>query len=159
MWVFGVLLWSFLVFGQYTTSWLPGSAPLAEGAAVLFVLVATTAALVLAVRRSFAAPAPDRQAIAARVINIGVAAFGLWFATVFVAFVIGRASGTNLDMLITTVLLLASCVAVIQGRRMTLPAREMRPLATPRERMFGVLLWVGAVAMTLGACGELAGSN
>src|SRR5689334_7425060 len=38
--VFGVLLWSFVVFGQFTTSWMSG-APLAEGTATLFVFFAT----------------------------------------------------------------------------------------------------------------------
>lgn len=154
--VFGVMLWSYVVFGQFTTSWLPGGAPLGEGTAVFFVFVASVVAWVLAVRRSLVVSVRGQQGIAGRAIRIGVLAWAWWLVTVVLASLFGQASGKNLDGPITGLLVLLSAFAVVQGRRLTLPER---PPLTQRERVIARLLWAGAAAMTLAACVELAAGS
>jgi hypothetical protein len=154
--VFGVLLWAYVVFGQYTTSWFQGSAPMGEGAAFFFVFVATAVAWAFAVRRSLVVPVAGQYGLAGRAMSIGFLALAWCFITVVLAAVFGQASGKNIDWLITMVLVVVSVIAEIQGRRVTLPTRPPR---TQRERMVAALLWAGAGAMTLAACAELAGTS
>ena len=130
------MLWSYVVFGQYTTSWLPGAAPLGEGTAFFFVFVADLVAWVLAVRRSLVVPVRGQQGIAGRAINIGVLACAWWLVTVVLAALFGQVSGKNLDGPITAFLVLLSGFAVIQGRRLTLPEGQ-RP--TQRDRVIARL--------------------
>ena len=156
--VFGVLLWSYLVFGQFTTTWVPGSAPLGEGAAVLGVFACTGAAFYFAVRRSLVVPVRSYHQLVGRAITIAIMSFGFWFLTVVFATVFGQSSRTNLDGVITSFLLLVSGFAVVFGRRITLSERQPFSQLSQRERAVTAVLWTGAVAMTLGACAEVVGT-
>jgi hypothetical protein len=150
------LLWSYVVFGQFTTTWFPKTAPMSEGLAVFCVFTCTVAGWILAVRRSLVVPVRSQQALYGRAINIGVLGAGWWLLTVILAAILGMASGKNVDILMMPVLLVVSVVAIVRGRRIAVP--ERLPLSQ-RERTLLTLLWTGGVAVTLGACVELAGTS
>jgi hypothetical protein len=134
----GVLLWSYVVMGTYTTSWLAGgSAPLAQGTAVTLVTTMTIAAWAVAVRRSRPTSDPMGRSPV---------------ASVMVASLVGKASGANVDALVAVALLVVSVVAVTAGDRML--GRTRLP-ASAGARALVLLAWFGVGLVTLGACVEL----
>lgn len=153
LWVSGVLLWAYVVMGQFTTSWFSHAAPLGEPAATLGVVLATAIALRVAVGRSLSAR--DGK-MPGRAVRVGLLALLLGFLVVTVLSVIARATTADLDGLVMAVLVTIAFAAFLNGRRLTGPA-PVPP--THRQRVFGALLWVGVGAVTLGACVEAAASG
>lgn len=153
LWVSGVLLWAYVVMGQFTTSWFSHAAPLGEAAATLGVVLATAIALRVAVGRSLHA---REGKIPGRAARVGLLALLLAFLVVTVLSVIARATTADLDGLVMAVLTTIALAAFLNGRRLTGPA-PVPP--THRQRVFGALLWVGVGAVTLGACAEAAAAG
>jgi hypothetical protein len=153
--VFGVLLWAFVSFGQFTTSWFSG-APLDEGTAIAFVTLATLSALFFATQKSRRAlPVEGTRGFVVRAARIGIVALLFWGLVILVATVIGSASmGRSADVPIVSSLWVVAAAAVVAGPRLTLPLPQ-RPLVTPARSLGIGALWFGAAALTLGACVEL----
>ena len=153
--VFGVLLWAFVVMGQLTTSYAPDrhSMLLGEGAAVLFVLVTTTVAWVLAMRRSLAAlPPVGTSGRISRGFALGCLPSIGWCLALVFAMMVGKASSRS-DGLVTVLLLAGAGAAFAAGRRLS-PAVE----ATEHGRVLGRVLWVAAALITSAAIIALAAS-
>jgi hypothetical protein len=151
--VFAVLLWSFVVFGQFTTSWM-SSGPLSERLAVCLVLIVTFASWVAGIRRSRDAMPPRTKVhLAMRAIGIGSLSLLMFVLTVFVATVIGSASSRNHDFFVAFVLVTFSLVAAIAGPPWTSP---LPPTRTHRQRFALTALWIAGVVVTLVAGAELA---
>jgi hypothetical protein len=151
--VFAVLLWAFVVFGQFTTSWLLG-APLGQTTAVILVLLTTFVAWIASVRRSRAVVPPrSTMHLAWRGVGIAALAFMSFVVCVVAATAIGAASAHNHDMLIAIVLVAVSMLAALAGPRSTSPGPLER---TRRQRSVLVMLWIAGVLLTLIAAADLA---
>jgi hypothetical protein len=145
----GVTLWSYVVMGQLATTYAPGkhSLLLGEGTAVLFVLVASFVAWLVAVRRSLvASPAPGTSGRVARAVVVGMLASMSWCTVTAGASVAGKSAAKNADGTITVMLLVVSIAAILYGRRLS-PAPGGEP--TQRARVFRRVLWTGATLLTL----------
>jgi hypothetical protein len=154
--VFAVLLWSFVVAGQFTTSWGAG-APLGQGTAVTMVLVLTFIAWIVGLRRSRAASPPRNPFMfVSRAIGIALLAFALFVSTVLTAAVFGGFASRNHDLLIAFSLVVASTVATIIGGRLTSPSPVER---THRARVALVLTWTLGALLTLIAGVDLASNG
>ncbi len=150
--VFAALLWSFVVAGQFTTSWSTG-APLGQGAAVALVLLATLAAWITSVRRSRIVMPPLRTInLVGRGIGIAALALVLFLLCLFAATVAGNTSSRNHDVLIALVLVALSAASAIGGPRLTSPTRPER---THGQRFALVVLWITCVLLTLVAGADL----
>lgn len=154
--VFAVLLWTFVVAGQFTTSWLVG-APLGQGAAVTLVLLTTFVAWIASVRRSTLALPPRSTAhFVGRALGISVLTPLLFFVCVVAAAAAGGVSSQNHDVLIAFALVVVSTLAAIAGPRLTSPARPER---THRQRVALVMLWLTGALLTLIAGADLAANG
>jgi hypothetical protein len=149
--LFAVLLWSFVVAGQLTTSWMSGG-PLPQSFAIALVVIATFAAWIGAVRRSrHVAPPRSAVRLVGRAIAIGLLAFGLWCFAIFVAILLGGTSRDR-DFLIALFLVVLATVAAILGPRWAGPTPE----STHRARFARTTAWVFGTILTLVAGAELA---
>ncbi len=153
--VFGVLLWAFLIMGELTTSYAPGRHGMlvGEALAVVFVLATSGAAWGVAMRRSLEA-SPNPMAVYARGALLAVVPLALWLFTLFCATALGKSGSKNMDGPITSLLLVASVAAALGGRRM---AGLRASAASPRQRVVTRLLWVGAGLLTFVTCLEVLG--
>lgn len=151
--IYGVLLWSFVVAGQFATSWTTG-APLGNGTAVLIVFATTIAAWYFAVRRS-ATVAPPRSLAQGVGRGFGtMAVAGLLFVlTLIVATIIGQTANRNHDFAIAFFLVVTAVTATILGPRLTLP---VRPTRTHGARFALVSMWIMGAIVTFIAGAELA---
>jgi hypothetical protein len=149
--VAGALLWSYVVMGQLTTSWLSGQAPLGEGLALTGVMLSTGAALVVALSQS-PAGAPGASATVKRAGIVLVLSLLLVVAVVVLATVAGAMSRSNLDVPITLALLGTAVITLVSGWRLS---RALAPPLSHRQRVFAIAFWAFAAAVTLTACGEL----
>jgi hypothetical protein len=149
--VFAVLLWSFVVAGQFTTSWMSGG-PLPPSIAFGFVVIASFVSWFTSVRLSAMARPARAASIVMRAIGIGVLALLLFVFAVFAATVAGGASSHNHDLLIAFALVIVSAFAGMFGPRWTWPSRPER---TPRQRSTHMLLWIAGTIVTLVAALEL----
>jgi len=150
--VFGVLLWSFVVMGEFTTSWNSG-APLEEGTAIVLVVLATLTAWVFAMQGSTRGrPAQGTPRLIARSALVGLVAFLLWGLFVVMAAAIGKASSKSPDVAIASFLIVVAALAARAGPRLT--TRERPPLTRAR-RAGSAVLWIGGAMVTLGACVEM----
>jgi hypothetical protein len=151
--LFALLLWSFVVFGQFTTSWMSGG-PLPNGVAIAAVAAITFAGWLVGLRRSRASVTP-RTAVhfAGRAIGIGLLAFLLFLAAIFVSMIIGSAGPRNHDFGIAFFLVLTSLVAAIVGLRWTW---TVPPERSRRQQTVWKLLWAAGVLLTIVAGAELA---
>lgn len=150
--VSGALLWSYVVMGQLTTSWLSGQAPLGEGLALTGVLLSTGAALAVALSQSPVEGDWGAWATTRRAGSVLVLALLPVVAVVVLATVAGGMASANLDVPITLTLLGMAVLAVLLGWKLT---RALSPPLSPRQRVYAVAFWAGAAAVTLAACGEL----
>lgn len=149
--VYGAMLWSFVVAGQFTTSWM-SSGPMDERWAVLAVFVATIGMGIVALRRAHAAAPVTAGRVVGRAAFAFVGAFIAWFATIFVAALVGNASSRNHDVLIAFGLTALAVTATVVGPRLTSPG----PHATSHGRRFlQVVVWGGLALVTLIAGAEL----
>jgi hypothetical protein len=155
----GVTLWSYVVMGQLVTTYAPGrhSLLVGEGAAVLFVLVASFVAWLVTVRRSLvASPAPGTGGRVARAVVVGMLASMSWCTVTAGAAVAGKSAAKNADGTITVMLLVVSIAALVYGRRLS-PAPDAQP--SQRARVVGRVLWTGAALLTLVALIALGASD
>jgi len=149
---FGVLLWSFVVAGQLTTSWTTGR-PLGQTGAVFVVFVATVSAWILSVRRSLSvSPAGPSRAVA-RALGVGVLALFTFFTTVLLAVAAGATTRKNHDMGIAFTMVVVAIVALVLGRRLTSPDAPDR---THGQRFVVVALWLVSLLVTVVAGADLA---
>jgi hypothetical protein len=149
--VYAVLLWSFVIFGQFTTSWMSG-APLSQGVATLMVFFLTCASWIANLRLSkIVAPPTSIGRSVGRALAIMALAFGLFVSTVVMATVAGAAV-RHADFAIAFGLVVLSLVSAIVGPRVISPARPPR---SHRARVLVVGLWIAGVLTTLVAAGEL----
>lgn len=150
--VYGAMLWSFVVAGQFTTSWM-SSGPMDERWAAIAVFMATVVTGIVALRRAHGA-AP---VTAARVVGRGafafVGAFVAWFATIFVAALAGNTASRNHDVLIAMALTALAVTASVIGPRLTSPGPHLTP--THGRRVMQVMFWAGLALVTLIAGAEL----
>jgi hypothetical protein len=150
--VFGVLLWAFVVMGEFTTSWNSG-APLEEGTAIVLVVLATLTAWVFAMQGSTRVrPAHGTPRLIGRSLLVGLVAFLLWCLFVVMAAAVGKASSKSPDVAIASFLIVVAALAARAGPRLT--TRE-RPPPTRARRAGGAVLWIGVAMVTLGACVEM----
>lgn len=150
--VYGVLLWSFIVAGQFATSWISG-APMSQGTAAFFVFVATGTAWGFALHRSRnALPSVTMGRFIWRGIGIGTIAFCFFFLTLVGATIFGQ-STHGLDFLIAFLLVGTAVAAMIVGPRLTTPNR---PARTHGTRFAVVSMWIVGVILTVVAGAELA---
>jgi hypothetical protein len=151
--VFAVLLWAFVVVGQYTTSWTFG-VPLGEGVAIGMVLLATFAAWLANVRWSgIVTPPASTGRFVLRALGIGALAVALFGLTILVATILGGVLRRSAELVVPFALVFLATVAAIAGPRLTSP---MRPIRTHRGRFLLVTLWLGGTILTLIAGVDLA---
>jgi hypothetical protein len=154
--VFGVMLWAFVVAGQYTTSWMTGT-PLNQGVAAMFVLVTTCIAWIASIRQSRIAVAPRSMAhLFGRVIGVSALSFLFFILAVFVATVAGSAASRNHDFFIAFMLVVLATVAATLGPRLTSRIRLER---THRTRVALTLMWIAGALLTLVAGIDLAANG
>jgi hypothetical protein len=154
--VYAVLLWSFVVFGQLTTSWSMGT-PLSGTVAGFAVLLLAFVAWIAGIRRgSLALPPRSRARLVGRAVGIAAASFVLWLATIFAATILGSESRRNHDLLVAFLLVVVSGVAALAGPRLTSP---VRPVRTHRMRFALVMMWICGALVTLVAGVDLAANG
>jgi hypothetical protein len=151
--VYGALLWSYVIAGQFTTSWFDDGAPLGEAWATLIVVGVTVLVLLLAMRRS-AEIAPPQVGSSLVPRTLGV------LALAFLAFVVTLAGVTvggfillpgRHNVLYAFVLVVAACLASLAGQRMTRPVGAH----VHSTRVQNVLIWFVLTVITLIAGAEL----
>jgi hypothetical protein len=153
---FAALLWSFVVAGQFTTSWRMG-APLPPGIALSAVTLATLAAWIASVRRSgLVVPPAQRTGLVGRGLAAGAVAFVLFLSSLFVATMAGATALRDHDLLIAFGLVALATGAAIVGPKWTSPAPPER---THRQRFALVVLWIVGALVTLVAGVDLASSG
>ncbi len=152
--VFGVLLWAFVVAGQFTTSLSLGR-PLDQKVAIGFVAVATLAAWIVHVRWSAVAmPARSAGAMVPRAFGIGALAVAFFLVALVGSTVVN--SALRSDLLIAVGLVALSTVAAAAGPRLTL---RVRPERTHRERVTLAVFWIAGAVVTLVAGIDLAANG
>ncbi len=147
--IYGALLWAYVVFGQFTTSWIDDR-PLGEGWALLGVLATTATVAVLAVRTSVHVAPTTALGIVRRTAAAVAIALLAWFSTV-AGLTVTRA--LNGDLKNAAALVFVALVASVVGLRMNRdPARDA---AMHGRRVVQVMIWVTLSVVTLVAGAEL----
>ena len=150
---FGPMLWSFVVAGQFTTSWSTGK-PLAQGIAVAAVFVTTLVAWIVAMRRSHhAVPAASKAALFGRSLVVGLCSFALFVVAIVAATAFGAANPKSHDFLIAFGLVAIAMGATIAGPKLT---TSEPPARTHGQKFVAVALWVLGALVTLVAGVDLA---
>jgi hypothetical protein len=150
--VYAVLLWSFVVFGQFTTSWSMGT-PMSPQTAALAVLLLTFVSWLVAFRRSrIAAPPRARSRLVGRAIGIPALACACFLTTIIAATIVGNESSRDHDVLIAFVLVCLSGLAALAGPRLTSPMPSGR---SHQVRFAYVATWIAGVLVTLVAGASL----
>jgi hypothetical protein len=147
--VYGALLWSYVVFGQFTTSWIDDR-PLGEGWALLGVFATTATVAVLAVRRSVKVAPTGAVGLVRRTAAAVAIALLAWFTTV-AGVTLSRAF--NGDTKNAMALVAMALTASIVGLRM-----NRAPEGTERmhgRRVLQVMIWITLAVVTLVAGAEL----
>ncbi len=142
--VFAVMLWSFVVAGQFASSWSLGI-QVRSSEALLLVASLTFVAWIANMRRSrIAVPPRATTHLVWRSIGAGLVAFLLFFFCLVAATAIN--SAMNADFLVAAVLVLLSLLAAIGGAHLTSPVALER---TPRQRTILIALWIAGTLLTL----------
>jgi hypothetical protein len=152
---FGVMLWSFVVAGQFTTSWSAGR-PLDQGIAVGAVVFATVVAWVLGLRRSRAVAPSATGWFFARAVAVVVSTFVLFVVAVVVTTAVAGTSSRNHDFLVGFLLVAIAFVSVLLGARLTSPERPER---SHGQRFAQVALWVACGLLSFVAGADLASNG
>ncbi len=150
--VYGALLWSFVLAGQFTTSWM-NAGPMDERLALLTVFVATVGMGIIALRRAQVAAPTSVGRVLGRAVFAFVGAFIAWFATIFVAAIAGHSASRNHDVLIAMFLLALAVTATVLGPRLTSPGPHAAP--SHGRKVIQVSFWAGLAVVTLIAGAEL----
>jgi hypothetical protein len=142
--VFAAMLWTFVVAGQFASSWRLG-VQVRSGEATILVAVATLVAFIASMRRSrIAVPPRSTFHLIWRAIGAGVVAFLLFVLSVVAAMAINGGLGS--DFLIAFALVLLSLLSAIVGPHLTSP---QKPERTQRQRALLVMLWIAGTLLTL----------
>jgi len=152
LYVYGYLLWSFIVVGELTTSYAPEGRGflLGEAAAVVGVLAATTWAWIVVLRRALAVRRGVVAFVRCSVVG-GLAAVG-WGLTLFLSAAAGHAASKSIDGSMTFFLLALSIGCALGGRRMAgLHVRSR----TPQRRMIDGIFWAAGAMLTCVVLAEL----
>ncbi len=150
--VYGALLWSFVLAGQFTTSWM-SSGPMDERLALFTVFLATVVTGIIALRRAQTAAPVTAGRVLGRAVFAFVGAGIAWFATVFVAAIAGNTASRNHDVLIAMFLLALAVTATVMGPRLTSPGPHAAP--SHGRKVIQVSFWAGLAVVTLIAGAEL----
>lgn len=154
--VFGMLLWAFVVAGQFTTSWMFGT-PLGQGTAVSAVLVTTFAMWIASLRRSRIVAPPRRSThLFWRAVGVSVIAFLMFVVCLLGATFAGAVASRNHDLAIAVTLVIISTSAAIAGARLTSPTAPER---THGQRFALVAAWIAGALLTLMAGADLAANG
>ena len=152
---FGVMLWTFVVAGQFTTSWSAGR-PLDQGIAVGAVVVATFVAWVLGLRRSRMSVPRTTGWLFGRAVAIAVSTLVLFVLAIVATTAMASSSSRNHDFLVGFVLVSVSLVSVIVGARLTSPEPAER---THAQKFVQVALWVAFALLSFVAGADLASNG
>jgi len=151
--VFAVMLWTFVVAGQFASSWKLG-VQVRSGEATIMVLLTTLVAFIASLRRSrIVVPPRSMFHFFWRAVGVGLVAFVLFVLSLVAATAIN--SAMDVDFLVAVALALLSLLGAIFGARLTSPMPVER---TPRQRTLLVMLWVAGTVLTLVALLDL-GAN
>jgi hypothetical protein len=144
--VYGALLWSYVIAGQFTTSWFDGT-PIGEAWAALIVVGTTLLVLFSSMRRS---------AEISRALGVLALALLAFIVTLVVVVIAGATllPGKH-DFLYAFALVLTALIASLAGLRMTRPDSVYLHSARVRN----VLTWLVLVVITLIAGAELVTSG
>lgn len=157
--VFAVLLWSYVVVGQFTASW-PLGRPISPVVALALVVLLTLLAWVAALRTSHAvAPAAGALRFVARGLALATVGFALFFFAV-VAPMVGAVLMPHMrgyDLLVGFVLVSVSLGAALLGEHISYSPDLPRPARTHGQRFVLVVMWVAGALLTLVAGADLAG--
>ena len=152
LYVYGYLLWSFLVVGELTTSYAPEGHGflLGEAPAVVGVMAATAWAWIVVLRRALAV----RRGVVAvvRCSVVGGLAAVAWVLTLFLSAAAGHATSRSIDGSMTFFLLALSIGCALGGRRMAGLHVRAR---TPQRRMIDGIFWAAGAMLTCVVLGEL----
>jgi hypothetical protein len=148
--VYGALLWSFVIAGQFTTSWIDG-APVHEGLAVAFVLATTGLVGAFAMFRYAAVTQPSRVALARGGIAVFLYAVVACVVSVFVVSVGSVFTSDRRSLLPPFVLVALALVASLVGQR----AQRTATPSTHTQRVAGAMAWFVTMVLTLIAAAEL----
>ena len=158
--VFAVLLWSYVVVGQFTASW-PLGRPIHPALALAFVALLTLFAWIAALRASHAvAPPASALRFVGRGLGIAAGSVGLFFGAV-VAPMVGAVIIPHMkgyDLLVGFALVAVSLGAALLGSHISYSPDLPRPARTHGQRFALVLAWVLGALLTLVAGADLAGS-
>jgi len=152
---FGVMLWSFVVAGQFTTSWSAGR-PLDQGIAVGAVVIATFVAWVLGLRRSRAVVPSATGWFFARAVAVVVSTLVLFVLAVVGTTAVAGTSSRNHDFSVGFLLVAVAFVSVLLGARLTSPERPER---SHGQRFVRVALWVACALLSFVAGADLASNG
>lgn len=151
VWTYGALLWAFVIFGQFTTSW-GLSTPLNQTAAIVIVLIIMSIAWIKSLRHgSIAAPGN----IAGRALGILMLSF-TFFGVTWVLSIIGGAMTGKMSGLVPFCLVGVALLSVIFGARMTSPIKLER---SHGQRFASVVMWILGTILTLVAGADLASNG
>lgn len=157
--VFAVLMWAYVVVGQFTVGW-PLGRPLNPWTALALVLLLTLLAWVVALRTSYAVAPASPLRVAGRGLAIAAGAFGFFVvavvAPILVAAVMPRLRGY--DLLVAFGLVATSLGAALLGEHISHSPDLPRPLRSHGNRFVLVLAWVAGALLTLVAGADLAGN-
>jgi len=154
--LFAAMLWAFVVAGQLTTSWSSG-APIGQGTAAVFVLVATALGWIGGLRQGYAVtPSVTTGRLVGRAIGVGMLGFVLFVLTIFGAAIAGNVASKNHDFLVAFLLVMVALVAAIAGPKITSPVPIER---THRMRVALIAMWVAGTLVTLIAGIDLAANG
>ena len=148
---FGVMLWSFVVAGQFTTSWSAGR-PLDQGIAVGAVVFATVVAWVLGLRRSRAVAPSATGWFFARAVAVVVSTLVFFVVAVVVTTAVAGTSSRNHDFFVGFLLVAVAFVSVLLGTHLTSPERPDR---SHGQRFVQVALWVASALLSFVAGADL----
>jgi hypothetical protein len=152
---FGVMLWTFVVAGQFTTSWSAGR-PLDQGVAVVAVGMATLVAWALGLRSSRAAVPSTTGWFFGRAVGVIVSTLVLFVMAIVGTTAAAGFSSRNHDFLVGFLLVAVAYVSVIVGARLTAPEPRER---THGQRFVQVALWVASGLLSFVAGADLASNG
>ena len=152
--IFAVLLWSFVIAGQFASSWSLGIQVRSDPAFAIVVLTTLVAWIANMRRSAVAVPPRSKLHLFWRSVGAGVVAFVFFLLCLVAAAAVN--SAMNADFVVAAVLVLVSLLAAIAGPHLT---STTAPQRTPRQRTALVVLWIAGTLLTLVAGADLAANG